>query len=150
MFDKRLMAMCPDSKRYIIGNILCQWTELIMNAIMIFIISVSAGNLYAGIFDIKEMMIFVAVLGFTLVVRFFMTKKTHEMSYLASKTVKRVMREQVYKKILRLGSAYREHASTAELVQESVEGVEQPESYFCLYVPRCGVGMPLDIFPVFC
>ena len=33
MFDKRLMAMCPESKKYIVGNIICQWIELLMNAL---------------------------------------------------------------------------------------------------------------------
>lgn len=58
------------------------------------------------------------------------------MSYLASRTVKRVMRGKIYAKLLRLGTSYRDHASTAELVQESVEGVEQLESYFGQYVPQ--------------
>ena len=136
MFDKRLMAMCPESKKYIAGNIICQWTELIMNAVMIYIISNAVGKLYAREMTQNEMIISLAILLGVLIVRFFMTKKTNEMSYLASKTVKRVMREQIYKKILRLGSAYREHAATAELVQESVEGVEQLESYFGHYVPQ--------------
>ncbi len=151
MFDKRLMAMCPESKKYIAGNIICQWTELLMNAVMIFIISNAVGRLYSGVFSTKELFISVAVFGITLIVRFFMTKKTTEMSYLASKTVKRVMREQIYKKILRLGSAYREHATTAELVQESVEGVEQLESYFGLYVPQFFYAFiaPVTLFVLF-
>ena len=151
MFDKRLMGMCPESKKYIAGNIICQWTELLMNAVMIFIISNAVGRLYSGVFTSKELFISVAVLVITLIVRFFMTKKTTEMSYLASKTVKRVMREQIYKKILRLGSAYREHASTAELVQESVEGVEQLESYFGLYVPQFFYAFiaPVTLFVLF-
>ena len=151
MFDKRLMAMCPESKKYIAGNIICQWTELFMNAVMIFIISNAVGRLYSGVFSTKDLFISVAVLGITLIVRFFMTKKTTEMSYLASKTVKRVMREQIYKKILRLGSTYREHATTAELVQESVEGVEQLESYFGLYVPQFFYAFiaPLTLFVLF-
>ncbi|MCR4557495.1 MAG: ABC transporter ATP-binding protein/permease [Saccharofermentans sp.] len=151
MFDKRLMAMCPESKKYIAGNIICQWTELLMNAVMIFIISNAVGRLYSGVFSTKELFISVAVLGITLIVRFFMTKKTTEMSYLASKTVKRVIREQIYKKILRLGSAYREHATTAELVQESVEGVEQLESYFGLYVPQFFYAFiaPVTLFVLF-
>lgn len=151
MFDKRLMGMCPESKKYIAGNIICQWTELLMNAVMIFIISNAVGRLYSGVFTSKELFISVAVLVITLIVRFFMTKKTTEMSYLASKTVKRIMREQIYKKILRLGSAYREHASTAELVQESVEGVEQLESYFGLYVPQFFYAFiaPVTLFVLF-
>ena len=73
MFDKRLMTMCPESKKYIAGNIICQWTELLMNAVMIFIISNAVGRLYSGVFTSKELFISVAVLGITLIVRFFMT-----------------------------------------------------------------------------
>lgn len=151
MFDKRLMGMCPESKKYIVGNIICQWTELMMNALMIFIIANAIGKLYRKEMTVNEMLISIAILIGVLVVRFFMTKKTTEMSYLASKTVKRVMREQIYKKILRLGNTYREHATTAELVQESVEGVEQLESYFGQYVPQFFYAFiaPITLFVLF-
>lgn len=151
MFDKRLMAMCPESRKYIAGNIIFQWTELLMNAVMIYIISNAVGRLFAGEFTIREMIIALVISGITLVIRFLTTKKTSEMSYLASKTVKRVMREQIYKKILRLGSSYREHASTSELVQESVEGVEQLESYSGLYVPQFFYAFiaPVTLFVLF-
>ena len=61
------------------------------------------------------------------------------------------MREQIYKKILRLGNTYREHATTAELVQESVEGVEQLESYFGQYVPQFFYAFiaPVTLFALF-
>ncbi len=151
MFDKRLMAMCPESKKYIVGNIICQWTELMMNAVMIFIIGNAVGKLYRKEMTAKEMIISLLILGGILIIRFFMTKKTTEMSYLASKTVKRVMREQIYKKILKLGNTYREHATTAELVQESVEGVEQLESYFGQYVPQFFYAFiaPITLFILF-
>jgi len=151
MFDKRLMAMCPESKKYIIGNIICQWIELMMNAVMIYVISNAVGKLYYREMTANEMSVSLAVLVGVLIVRFFMTKKTMEMSYLASKTVKRVMREQIYKKILRLGNTYREHATTAELVQESVEGVEQLESYFGQYVPQFFYAFiaPVTLFVLF-
>ena len=48
MFGKRLMAMCPESKKYIVGNIFCQWIELMMNALMIYIIAGAVGKLYRG------------------------------------------------------------------------------------------------------
>ena len=151
MFDKRLMAMCPESKKYIVGNIICQWTELIMNAVMIFIISTTVEKLYRRKMTANGVLISLGILAGVLVIRFFMTKKLAQMSYLASKTVKRVMREQIYKKILRLGNTYREHATTAELVQESVEGVEQLESYFGQYVPQFFYAFiaPITLFVLF-
>lgn len=136
MFDKRLMTMCPESKKHIAGNIICQWIELLMNAVMIYVVSNVIGKIYARQLTLSFLIVSLAVVTVTLVIRFFMTKTTTRMSYLASKTVKRVLREHIYEKLLKLGSAYREHTSTAELVQESVEGVDQLESYFGLYVPQ--------------
>lgn len=151
MFDKRLMAMCPESKKYIVGNIICQWIELLMNAVMIFIIANAVGKLYEAEMTAKDMGVMLLILGGVLLVRFFMTKLTTKTSYFASKTVKRIMREQIYKKILRLGNTYREHATTAELVQESVEGVEQLESYFGQYVPQFFYAFiaPITLFVLF-
>jgi ABC-type transport system involved in cytochrome bd biosynthesis fused ATPase/permease subunit len=151
MFDKRLMAMCPESKKYILGNIICQWMELMMNAVMIFIISTAVEKLYRREMTANWALISLGILAGILAIRFFMTKKLAQMSYLASKTVKRVMREQIYKKILRLGNTYREHATTAELVQESVEGVEQLESYFGQYVPQFFYAFlaPITLFVLF-
>ncbi|MCR4833335.1 MAG: ABC transporter ATP-binding protein/permease [Butyrivibrio sp.] len=151
MFDKRLMAMCPESKKYIALNIICQWTELLMNAVMIYCIASLVGKLYARELVEQDIIFYGASLLLTLIVRFFMTRATIRMSYLASKTVKRVMREQIYKKILRLGNTYREHATTAELVQESVDGVEQLESYFGQYVPQFFYAFiaPVTLFVMF-
>ncbi|MCR5584066.1 MAG: ABC transporter ATP-binding protein/permease [Lachnospiraceae bacterium] len=136
MFDKRLMKMCPESRKYIIGNILFQWAELIINAVMIGAIAMLVEGLYEKSETAQTIGIKTGILLVMLILRWFTTKGATRMSYLASKTVKRVMREQIYKKLLRLGSTYREHVTTAELVQESVEGVEQLESYFGQYVPQ--------------
>ena len=46
MFDKRLMKMCPESRRYIFGNIVLQWLELLMNAVMIGLIALSVEQLW--------------------------------------------------------------------------------------------------------
>ena len=151
MFDKRLMKMCPESRKYIIGNILFQWAELMINALMIGLISMLVEELYEKDWDTLAFTLKLCLLTVSLLARFLVTKGTVRMSYLASKTVKRVMREQIYKKILRLGNAYREHATTAELVQESVEGVEQLESYFGQYVPQFFYAFlaPVTLFVMF-
>ena len=151
MFDKRLMKMCPESRRYIIGNILFQWAELLINSFMIGLIAMFIEDLYKRNFDVKAAVLRLCFLAAALLLRFWATKSAIRMGYLASKTVKRVMREQIYKKILRLGNTYREHATTAELVQESVEGVEQLESYFGQYVPQFFYAFlaPITLFVMF-
>ncbi len=136
MFDKQLMQMCPESRKYIIGNIILQFLELCCNTAMILVIAFSVQNLYDKMWGVSDLVVPAAVIAATVVLRFFTTKYATRMSYLASRTVKRVMRERIYSKLLRLGTSYREHVTTAELVQESVEGVDQLESYFGQYVPQ--------------
>ena len=46
MFDKRLMQLCPESRKYIAGNILLQFMELCLNAAMIVTIAFSVQMLY--------------------------------------------------------------------------------------------------------
>ena len=136
MFDKRLMLMCPESKKYILGNILLQFLELCLNVLMIVTIALSVQRLYDSTWMLQNLPLPMLILLCTVILRFFTTRYAVRMSYLASRTVKRVMREKIYEKLLRLGTSYREHVTTAELVQEAVEGVDQLESYFGQYVPQ--------------
>lgn len=138
MFDKRLMKICPESRKYIAGNIILQWLELMCNALMIYVIANIIEEKYERFYEmpISAFAIPLIIIAVTIVVRIFTSKAAVRMSYLASKTVKRKMRELIYSKLLRLGSSYSEKVSTAELVQESVEGVDQLESYFGQYVPQ--------------
>ena len=136
MFDKRLMQICPESKKYIFGNIILQWLELCLNTIMIFAIASLIERLYIRDFTVNNLVTAILVILATVLLRFFTSRYAVRMSYLASKTVKKKMRELIYDKLMSLGMKYRESVSTAELVQESVEGVDQLESYFGQYVPQ--------------
>ena len=153
MFDKRLMKICPESRKYIIGNIVLQWLELMCNALMIYTVAQMIEQKYK-LFHELPMSAFaapLAVIASTIIARIFTSKAAVRMSYLASKTVKRKMRELIYGKLLRLGSSYSEKVSTAELVQESVEGVDQLESYFGQYVPQFFYAFiaPVTLFVLF-
>lgn len=54
MFDKRLMQMCPESRKYIIGNIILQFLELCLNVVMIVTIAVSVQKLYEKQFKYEK------------------------------------------------------------------------------------------------
>ena len=151
MFDKRLMALCPESRKYIAGNIIFQWVELCLNAVLIALIAVCAERLYRRELTPKSAAPAVAIIAVTILIRFFVARYAVRMSYLASRTVKRKMRELIYKKLLKLGLRYREQVTTAELVQESVEGVDQLDSYFGQYVPQFFYAFiaPVTLFALF-
>ena len=143
------MKLCPESRKYIVGNVLLQWIELICNALIFYVIAgIVDGCISGKMFDIP---ISASVAVAAVIVRFIATKTAVRMSWLASKSVKRRMRELIYRKLLKLGSKYREQVSTAELVQESVEGVDQLESYFGQYVPQFFYAFlaPITLFVMF-
>ena len=103
---------------------------------MIITIAKTVENLYRNGLETSQLLCPIIIISTTVIARFFTAKYAVRMSYLASKTVKQKLRELIYGKLLKLGSKYREQVTTAELVQESVEGVDQLESYFGQYVPQ--------------
>lgn len=66
----------------------------------------------------------------------------------ASQDVKRTLRNRIFEKVLRLGPTFNTKVSTAEVVQLSVEGCEQLETYFGRYLPQLFYAMiaPLILF----
>ena len=149
MFDKRLMLLCPESKRYIIANIVYQWLEMLMNTIMIYCVAqVFEFSYLKADFSLGK---YVLIILITIAARFYLSKSALRMSHFASRTIMGKMRSLIYEKLLKLKSRYTEKVSTAELVQESVEGVEQLESYFGQYMPQFFYAFiaPLTLFVLF-
>ena len=162
MFDKRLMGVCPESRKYIIGNVILQWFELISSAVIFYAVAYVISSFITGVavngtaeemraLHLQQLITALIVAAAMILIRFFCTRAALRMSHLASKTVKRKMREMIYGKLLKLGSSYRESVTTAELVQESVEGVDQLESYFGQYVPQFFYAFiaPVTLFVIF-
>lgn len=150
MINKRLINTVKDSKKYIAGNVTLQWCSLAANIIMMFGIARMLAGLFTDSAD-ASMLIFTAVSVFAaLIVHFFCTIFASEMSYLSSKSVKKTLRELIYKKLLRLGASYNEKVQTSEVVQVAVEGVDQLETYFGAYLPQFFYAMlaPLTLFVV--
>ena len=69
-------------------------------------------------------------------VRYLCARISSRMSFLSSKSVKKTLRRSIYEKLMRLGVSYQEKASSSEIVQVAVEGVDQLETYFGSYLPQ--------------
>lgn len=146
MIKKRLIAELGDSKKYIAGNVAAQWVGMLSNAVMIF----SLGSLLQKLVENKSAGVGVAVTAavISLIVRAVCSFLQEKFSFLASKSVKKRLREMIFSKLLRLGSGYREKVSTSEVVQVSVEGIDQLETYFGQYLPQFFYAMlaPVTLF----
>lgn len=148
MMDKRLINTVSDSKKYIAGNVVCQWVSLAANITMMMAVTRLLMQLYnkknTGIASIAAV-IFAAV-----IIRFVCAGLSSKFSYLSSKAVKKTLREKIYEKLLRIGLSYKENVQTSEIVQVAVEGVDQLETYFGAYLPQFFYAMlaPLTLFVV--
>ena len=150
MINKRLIGTVKESKKYIAGNVICQWISLMANIGMMAAIARLLQKLYEGSADGTQIGITAGIAVVALAIRFVCATLASHMGYLSSKAVKRTLREMIYGKLLRLGAAYKEKVQTSEVVQMAVEGVDQLETYFGAYLPQFFYAMlaPLTLFVV--
>ena len=150
MIDKRLIGMVPESKKYVAGNVLMQWISLAANVVLMMSITRFFASLYAKNMTGKDFAVFSVIAIMAVAVRFFCAIGASRMGFLSSKKVKKTLREAIYTKLLKLGAAYKEQIKTSEIVQVTVEGVDQLETYFGAYLPQFFYAMlaPLTLFLV--
>ena len=148
MINKRLINTVKESRKYIAGNVLCQWISLAANITMMAAIAKMLQNLHAG--TDSHIGLTAVIAAVAVIVRFVCTTTASRMGYLSSRAVKKTLREMIYRKLLRMGSSYKEQANTSEVVQVAVEGVDQLETYFGAYLPQFFYAMlaPLTLFIV--
>ena len=144
MFHKRLLHEFKDNMKYVTGMVLTQWVSLLANIGMMLMVAAFVADMVlvtingeAGV-HMEMSRIWTLLMAFTIafLVRMIATTINTKQSFAASENVKERLRELVYKKLMKLGSRYRETVTTAEAVQISTEGVDQLEIYFGKYVPQ--------------
>ncbi len=152
MMDKRLIGTVKESKKYIAGNVITQWISLIANIAMMTAITVLLSAVFIDSLSSNLILITAVTAGLAVIIRAVCSIISSRMSYLSSKAVKRVLREKIYSKLLRLGASYNEQIKTSEVVQVAVEGVDQLETYFGAYLPQFFYAMlaPLTLFIYTC
>lgn len=152
MINKRLIGTVSESKKYIAGNVVSQWVSLCSNVVIMGSISTFVGKLAYAKPQANDIILLAVIIALCVAVRFICTKISSKMSFLSSKAVKQKLRSLIFEKVLRLGTSYNEKVKTSEIVQVSVEGVEQLETYFGAYLPQFFYAMiaPLTLFAVTC
>lgn len=148
MIKKRLLQLLASSKKYIYYQVAGQWVALLCQIAVIYTVANLLRAALEGSIGTAMVVPSVIVLAVALLVRFFADRFATRNSYKASVDVKRTVREKIYGKLLRLGASYREHISTSEVVQLSVEGAEQLETYFGRYLSQLIYSLlaPLTLF----
>ena len=148
MMNKRLIGTVRESKKYVVGNVISQWISLAVNIGMMAASAKMLQSLYMGTIGSRQVALTAILAVVAVGIRFLCAVISSRMSYLSSTEVKTTLRQMIYKKLLRLGSSYKEQTNTSEVVQVAVEGVEQLETYFGAYLPQLFYAMlaPLTLF----
>lgn len=152
MIKTRLIGLLAHAKKYIVYTILWQWAALLSQVLAVFTI---AGFLERILYQQMTTAVVertAVILILVAVVRFGCEHMGARASYLACVDVKRILREKIYGKMLKLGASYREQVSSSEVVQVMGEGVEQLETYFGKYLPQLFYSLiaPVTLFAILC
>ena len=152
MIRKRLVGLLAHAKKYIGYQVMWQWISLIAQMGAVFNIAGLLENVFYGTVAECQIIKTVVVLILCVAVRFLCERMAAAASYKASVGVKKILRQKIYEKMLRLGASYREQVSTSEVMQVCTEGVEQLETYFGRYLPQLFYSLlaPLTLFIVLC
>lgn len=148
MIDKRLMKEIPQAKSFVMKQVLVMWIALLCNIGLILMIASLLEQSFLKTLKHEGILFYFVALCSLIALRMLCTRIQARYSYLASCDVKDVLRKRVYEKLLRLRHTYREQVSTSEVVQLSVEGIDQLETYFGRYLPQFFYSMiaPLTLF----
>ncbi len=143
MLNTKIIKRVPNSIPYMKKQIMFQWLSLITNIFMtVLLVSVLTSQFEASTY-IKLITIVLLLL-----LRCLFMKRVTRYSFENTSYVKSSLRTDLFKKITRLSVDYKKIVSTSELVQLSVEGINQLETYFGLYVPQLFYSLlsPLTLF----
>lgn len=150
MINTRLIHMMEDTKKRVMKTVMFQWISLLMNIVFICTIANYLNLMREGSVTSKATILLAVVAVVTIAIRYGCNIAANDASYQASVEVKSKLRDIIYKKVLKLGTGYPKHISTSELVQISVEGVEQLEIYFSKYLPQFFYSLlaPITLFVI--
>lgn len=152
MIKTRLVGLLSHAKKYIVYIIIWQWIALLSQVTAVFSIAGLLEGVALHEVTTGDVVRTTEVLMVVVIVRLLCEKMGAKSSYRACVDVKRILREKIYEKMLKLGASYNEQVSSSEVVQVSTEGVEQLETYFGKYLPQLFYSLiaPVTLFIILC
>ena len=150
MIKKRLVGLLAHAKKYIVYQAAWLWIALLCQIVMIYCAAILLEQALFWEVTPRMAVSYGGIAALALILRFVCDRGASHASYRASVDVKRILRDKIYEKLLRLGAAYREKTATSEVVQMAAEGVEQLETYFGKYLSQLFYSLlaPVTLFTV--
>lgn len=151
MINKRLLSYMSDAKKYVYLQVLCQWIALLAQIVLIFVLGMMMNDIFNHqILSESSLIRNIIIIFLCIVIKYIMRYLAAAISHYSTENIKLVLREQIYNKLLQLNTSYPKYVSTSQMVQLSVEGVDQLEIYFGKYLPQFFYSMlaPITLFVI--
>lgn len=150
MIKRELIRFMKGAGKYIVAGVWWQWAALLCQIVVVFVLAIIIQGTWQGDIRTEQILWMIAVAVAFMIAKAVCDRLNAGVSYQASEEVKLRLRGKIFEKILALGTSYRDKTSTAELLQLSVEGVEQLEIYYGRYLPQLFYSLlaPLTLFVV--
>ena len=136
MINVRLLDLLKDAKKYIYYQIFTQWIMHLLNILITYNISYLVDSYIKGTLSNRQIICSVIFTLVSLYCSYILEKLHVKATTKASLNVKRILRKKIYSKLIKLGISYNENIATSNLVQLSVEGVDQLEVCFGQYISQ--------------
>lgn len=148
MIDKRLLKEMPETKPYILKQVGMQWVSLLCNIIFVTLLANVLSHIFSKTIEPRILLLTACGVLLCIAVRAICVQKTSIFSHEASCHVREHLRMRLFAKLLEMKNDYTKSAVTSELVQLSVEGIDQLEIYFGRYLSQFFYSMlaPLTLF----
>lgn len=150
MIKTRLVKLLSHAKKQIVFQVIWKWLSLLCQVVMIYAAAMLAEVALFGKVEKNQVLSYGAMVLVAVLLRILCDRKASYASYEASVDVKRILREKIYGKLLKLGASYKESTATSEVVQMAAEGLEQLEIYFGKYLPQLFYSLlaPVTLFVI--
>lgn len=148
MIDKRLINLVPESKKWIIINVLWNFLVLLGSIISAVMFGLCLEQAYYYHLNTAAIVGYTTVLIAALMLRAVAGTMAVKASYRTSVNVKHHLRSLIYRKLAGMPLSQVNQQSTSSVIQVASEGVEQIEIYFGRYLPQLLYSLlaPLTLF----
>ncbi|MGP1589163.1 MAG: ABC transporter ATP-binding protein/permease [Oribacterium sp.] len=136
MIKLRLIRMAPGSMKHVGKKVLFQWISLAAGILFLWNLTSFLWTLREQRVGKGELVLFLLLSLGAGCLRHCCAAGAAREGFLASREIKNLLRDRIYRKLLEIGERAGGETSSAELLQNAIDGVEQLESYFSAYLPQ--------------
>lgn len=148
MVKSELLNYIPKSKRYILFTALLNWLGMVFNVVILYSLIRIIEAIVLG--TSERLGVYVLSIALAIVLKYVAVRFSVDFTRIISARVRKKMRERIYRKMAKLGFKVNKKYGDAEITQLTVEGVEQLDLYYSVFVPRVfyGLAAPLTVLAV--